>query len=85
MEFEDNRLILISAFRYALGRRTYITCCISDEILNNWEVLSKFDKSLFAKEIKEHKELYGNLGDKCDHDSWWKIVIKYEKEINDNF
>ena len=53
IENDNDRLILICAFRYALGRMTYIPDVVSEEIINNWNSLSKHDKKLIQKEIKE--------------------------------
>lgn len=71
---EDERDVLIYAFRYALGRRTFASKTMSEVIIANWDKLSEFDKGLFKKEIREHEKLYGNLGDDCDRSSWYRIL-----------
>lgn len=53
MENDDDRLILISAFRYALGRMTYMPSVICAEIKRQWPYLSEGDKALFQREVKE--------------------------------
>lgn len=73
-------LTLGCAFRYALGRRTYVVSHIVDEILNNWEELSKPFKERVVREIIEHKEEYKTLGDSCDESDWMKIVNKFAED-----
>ena len=70
------RDLLIYAFRYVLGRRTYAVSTIIDLLKSNWDILSEGDKQLYIKEIKEYKELYGErgLGDSCDIKCWNSIL-----------
>ena len=73
-------LTLGCAFRYALGRRTYVVSHVVDEILNNWEELSKSFKERTVKEILEYKKDYKTLGDICDETDWMKIVNKVKED-----
>jgi|JTFP01.1.fsa_nt_gb hypothetical protein len=73
---EDDELVLFCAFRYALGRRTYVVSAIVEIILENWEKFSPERQEQFKKEILEHKKLCGDLGDACDEDSWNRILQK---------
>ena len=74
LEFKDPDLVLMCAFRYALGRKTYVVHSIVEEMLENWDVLSNTHKKLIQKEIKDHEELYGNLGMEMDRDQWYRIL-----------
>jgi len=76
IQFSDSKVVLVCAFRYALGRRTYVVSTLVEEILNNWELLDNHTKNLMKREIVEHKELFGNLGMSCDEDEWKKILDK---------
>lgn len=76
IELKDPNLILCCAFRYALGRRTYVVSAVVDEIINNWNNISIFDKQRFRKEILEYLELNGNLGHECDKQEWLRIINK---------
>lgn len=70
MKFEDPELVLMSAFRYALGRRTYIVSIIVDEIVLNWNELNPYYKKRIKEEI-----LYANdLGMDCDKQEWQIIL-----------
>jgi hypothetical protein len=81
INFDDNEdLILICAFRYALGRRTYVVGTVADIIKRNWNKLRDSDKKLICKEILDHKKVFGNLGDSCDERDWMSIVDGYNLE-----
>ena len=76
------RDLLIYAFRYVLGRRTYAVSTVIDLLKSNWDIISEGDKQLYIKEIKEYKELYGErgLGDSCDIKCWNSILELEDKE-----
>lgn len=73
---EDDELVLFCAFRYALGRRTYVVSSVSNIILENWGKFTPHRQEQFKKEILEYKELCGDLGDACDEASWNRILQK---------
>ena len=71
---EVDNIVLLCAFRYALGRRTYITGVISEEIERNWNKISEEHQNIILKEIKEAIETE-NAGDiHCDVPCWKKIL-----------
>ena len=72
-------LTLVASFRYALGRRTYIVTEVVDDILINWDKLSRKFKDTIAKEIKEAIE-NNNAGDQMDIQEWNKILDFYSLE-----
>lgn len=76
IKLKDPHLILCCAFRYALGRRTYVVSAVVDEIINNWNEISIHDKERFRKEILEYLELNGELGHECDKQEWFRIINK---------
>jgi len=73
IENDDDRLLYIAAFRYALGRRTYMPSVIVGKILEAWDEFTEHDKSLFKKEIQEAIER-GCAGDECDIQAWRRIL-----------
>lgn len=77
MRPDEQREILIYAFRYALGRSSYSVSTVSKIILDNWDIISESDKKLFNREILEAQET-NNIGMEMDARSWMKIVNKYE-------
>lgn len=73
---EDMSMILVSAARYALGRRTYIvqwTCEIIDE---NMHLLSEKDKEVMIRDIEQAY----SYGDECDKQMWMLLLEKLRKE-----
>ncbi len=70
---DDFRDLAICSFRYALGRRTYITSAISSLLIDYSSELSSFTRTLIIKEIKE--ALYQDTaGMKCDRESWINLL-----------
>jgi len=80
MKFSDDKLVLMCAFRYALGRRTYIVSFIVNEIISNWDELPTYMQQTIHKEINEAIK-YDTIGDKCDLQSWRTVLTL---NINDN-
>ena len=72
----DLSMLLVSAERYALGRRTYIVSWTCDVIKNNLHLLTKKDKDVMIRDI----ESAVNYGDSCDEREWKKL-LKVLKEI----
>jgi len=70
----DHSDIFIYAFRYTLGRMTYATRTMQDAIKVVWPELSRHDKKLIKKEIKEHKRLHGKIGMDCDEVGWMALL-----------
>jgi hypothetical protein len=76
IKIKDKELLIMMAFRYALGGRTYAVSYIVGIILDNWDKFDDSRKEQFKREILEHERLYDNLGDDCDKQQWYKIVKK---------
>jgi hypothetical protein len=55
IDFNDvnQDILLFSAFRYALGRRTYVVGAICEIIRANWDHMPESRKAMFKKEIRE--------------------------------
>lgn len=73
IETDDDRLTLIAAFRYALGRMTYMPSVIASQIESCWNDLTQADRGLFRREIKEAIDR-GHAGHPCDVRRWKKIL-----------
>jgi hypothetical protein len=78
--FRVDSLAMISAFRYALGRRTYIVGHTVKMILENWDKFAEEDKKLMVKEILQHKDTFGDIGSKYDELEWNLIIEKKYQE-----
>lgn len=75
----DEELIYLCAFRYAFGRRTYITKIVSSFIRSRVRYLSTNILELFMKELDIPSETYP--GDECDKDSWNKLFLAVTFEL----
>lgn len=70
---------LLSAFRYALGRKTYIVSIVVEDILRNWNNLNDNTRELITDEIREAR-LENRLGMRMDAEQWEKILRKHLEE-----
>lgn len=66
----DTQLLYIAAFRYALGRRTYVVPVVAANIRNAIGLLTDDTKALIVREIKECQ----HLGDECDAEIWLSLA-----------
>lgn len=79
---EDISAMLVSAVRYALGRRTYIVQWTCEFITNNLDLLLEKDKKVMLRDIYQQKD-YG-YGDNCDEVEWKKLMRVLEKNLEEN-
>lgn len=70
---DELRMLLFSALRYAIGRRTYIVSDTCDTIRKHASCLSAQDRRQFIEEIETEGRL-GCLGDECDQADWRELV-----------
>ena len=71
--------MLISALRYALGRRTYIVSTTAEYIACEIPKLSDQCKNVMIKDIEE-QERFGGYGDECDKSDWMWLLAKLKGE-----
>jgi len=81
----NEELIYLCAFRYALGRRSYIV-----DVMSNFLRIAKLSplaKKLVIREINE-AEKYHRLGDEIDAEKWLKLrdefVEQLKQEVKDD-
>ncbi|MBU0959330.1 MAG: hypothetical protein KKB31_05285 [Nanoarchaeota archaeon] len=77
MNRSDLRLVMICAFRYSLGRRSYMPSSIVDLIIGNPEVFNNNDWDRFIEEIGDED----NLGNSCDVQTWNKLIEFSKKQL----
>lgn len=76
MQKEDIDFIMVTSFRYCLGRRSYAPSKFKEILLKNLDGLSDKSLELIVKEIKESDD----LGMDCDKRTWLSIVEEIEKQ-----
>ena len=74
-EFGD---LMVCAFRYALGRKTYITSTIAELILKYYLLLDDNDCEVIIRDIKKAFEA-NNYGMEMDRVSWEQVLTKLEE------
>lgn len=79
LDHELNEL-LFCAFRYALGRKTYITSTVCELIIKYKFEISHNELKLMIREI-EHALHSDNAGQQCDIDSWKKVSFELKNLI----
>ena len=70
---DDDRLILIAATRYALGRCTYMPRVVADTLAHCWADLTESDRKLIKRELAEAIER-GHAGHECDVATWRGVL-----------
>ena len=65
----QNHLMIIAAFRYCLGRQSYIVSECTHWLCEWWEDIRPQTKKIILGEIKEALEK-GTAGDVCDQETW---------------
>lgn len=73
----DLRDIVISALRYAIGRKTYVTLSTCDFIMKNSRMIDKHMKDVMLNDLKNIDDYYDK--DDCDY----KIFIKFKEWLED--
>lgn len=74
----DFRLLILSAFRYALGRMTYIVPVVTSVIRESKDRLDGQAIDLIIQEIEDAEKRDG-LGMECDIEAWQRL----KKELED--
>jgi hypothetical protein len=76
----DLRLLIIAAFRYSLGRRTFMPSIVTELIINNYKLFNDQDWKNFIEDINYQKNLH-DLGDNCDIETWNNFEVFCKKRI----
>lgn len=75
----DQEITLSCAFRYALGRMTYVTSSVTSELIRLESQLPQTFKSRIAKEIQEYQDEHGSAGMDMDNREWNKVKWLFDK------
>ena len=73
MSILDERITLMCAMRYALGRMTYVVSSVTSELIRNWHIFSNSDQVVILKEIREALEKE-EAGMECDEKRWIAVI-----------
>ena len=85
-----NALMATAAFRYCLGRQTYIVGACADWIVQNWERFPEGPRAIIRRDLEEefkrddqaraHGETYKPLGWDCDRRDWERVRALWETQ-----
>lgn len=73
----NQEIVLMCAFRYSLGRQTYVVKAYVEYLHSLWYDLSETTKSNHVREIEEYREKFGSAGMKFDDAEWQTIIDRY--------
>ena len=76
---DDISAMLVSAVRYALGRRTYIVNWSCEFITKNLHLLTEQNIKVMIRDIERQAE-YG-YGDKCDEEDWARLLVLLKGKV----
>ena len=76
---EDLSAMLVSAERYALGRRTYIVQWTCEIITKNLHLITEKDKQVIIRDIEKSI----SYGDECDKICWLKLLEVLKRSLED--
>lgn len=79
-EWGDHNLMVLAAFRYCLGRSSYIVSSFVYWLIDYWEDIDPHTKKLILGETQEALRR-GNAGDRCDIESWERLLEKTSPEV----
>lgn len=86
IDFNDcnQDILLFCAFRYALGRQTYVVGTIADIIKANWKHMPQSRRDMFRKEIEEaiEKGYAGSVN--IDVPEWLSILHMIDGDVKDD-
>lgn len=66
----NQEIVLSCAFRYALGRATYVVGSVCEELIRLQDLLGEGFRYRTAKEIQEYQDEHGKAGWDFDNDEW---------------
>ena len=72
-------LVYLAAFRYALGRSSYIVVVIADELIK--AELSEETKKTIVREIKEDRTREEGFVVSNDRKQWLRVKEKFIKDL----
>ena len=78
----DLKDIIISAFRYALGRKTYITLSTCDYIKNHPEIIDKRVKNVLLRDLEQLNFFY--VKNELDYEIFTKFKKWLESTVDPN-
>lgn len=85
LDSDDLNDLIVCAFRYALGRRTYIVHTITEIIKTNFSALDSRTIEVMLQDIERQHEyekvgIDKAFGDDCDRERWMEVEVLLNAE-----
>jgi len=74
----DDYIMLFCAFRYALGRQTYVVGVVADRLIKAYPRLTQDQRDMFVRDINDAYKQHG-LGAVCDEREWLNVRNLYDE------
>ena len=82
---EDLYSFLHCAVQYAVGRRSYITSTVADQVRRYWHHLDINEQRTLTRNLRADLEVYARAeklaGDACDDQSWRDLLEWCEAKV----
>lgn len=78
----DDEIIISCAFRYCLGRSTYVVSTMCDKLKEVYDIFPDSARERISNEIQEYQDKFGLAGMDFDNDEWNKIKWLYSKKYH---
>lgn len=85
-----SQLMAIAAFRYCVGRQTYIVGACADWLIESWPLFSDNTKAVIQRDLiaefqrddeaRARGESYRPLGWDCDRNDWERVRKLWERQ-----
>jgi hypothetical protein len=81
---DDLFTVVVALVRYSLGRRSYVVGQACDLVKHYGPMLAPGELEVVRRDIAEElnrtESRNATLGDKCDHESWKRLVAWIEQQ-----
>ena len=88
--FGRHDLMAVAAFRYCLGRMTYIVSDCADWLIEQWPNISQNAQKIIARDLEAafkqddedriNGKDHNTLGHDCDRAAWERVRLVYRQE-----
>jgi hypothetical protein len=86
-----NEIVVISAFRYIVGRQTYVVQAFADWLISIWPMLGENTRSVIQRDLeqefasddnaRQREANYKPLGHDCDRKDWARVRALWKGEM----
>jgi hypothetical protein len=75
----DDEIMLFCAFRYALGRKTYVVSTVANRMISKFNEIDPINRKKYVEEI-DVAEKNNDLGWDCDINDWLRVRALFTPE-----